>query len=167
MRHRRQHIGYGIVKHGALITVYRFHRDQDSCRSGVHGQVAEMRENPVKARLTAGAASFGTIVWEFATAGMAAVLEVAGAEFCVFDMEHSGLTLETMRWLIRACRGTGVVPLVRVPAHEYRYVAGALDAGAQGLMIPMTESAALRCANWSEVRVNSPNSYSLRNGAIS
>jgi len=30
---------------------------------------------------------------------------------------------------------------VRVPAHEYRYVAGALDAGAQGLMIPMTESA--------------------------
>jgi 2-dehydro-3-deoxyglucarate aldolase/4-hydroxy-2-oxoheptanedioate aldolase len=33
------------------------------------------------------------------------------------------------------------VPLVRVPAHEYRYVAGALDAGAQGLMIPMTESA--------------------------
>src|SRR5437899_9650113 len=100
-----------------------------------------MRENPVKARLRAGKASFGTIVWEFATAGMPAVLEMAGAEFCVFDMEHSGLSLETIRGLIRCCRSTSVVPLVRVPAHEYRYVAGALDAGAQGLMIPMTESA--------------------------
>jgi 2-dehydro-3-deoxyglucarate aldolase/4-hydroxy-2-oxoheptanedioate aldolase len=100
-----------------------------------------MRENRVKAKLQAGEASFGTIAWEFVTAGLATVLEVAGAEFCVFDMEHSGLSLETMRALVRWCRGTSVVPLVRVPAHEYRYVAGALDAGAQGLMIPMTESA--------------------------
>src|SRR5438876_413276 len=65
----------------------------------------------------------------------------AGVEFCIFDMEHSGLSLETIRSLIRWCRSTAVVPLVRVPSHEYRYVAGALDAGAQGLMIPMVESA--------------------------
>jgi 2-keto-3-deoxy-L-rhamnonate aldolase RhmA len=100
-----------------------------------------MRENKVKAKLKAGEASFGTIAWEFVTAGLATVLDVAGAEFCVFDMEHSGLSLETIRALVRWCRGTSVVPLVRVPAHEYRYVAGALDAGAQGLMIPMTETA--------------------------
>jgi 2-dehydro-3-deoxyglucarate aldolase/4-hydroxy-2-oxoheptanedioate aldolase len=100
-----------------------------------------MRVNRVKAKLKAGEASFGTIAWEFATPGLATVLEVAGAEFCVFDMEHSGLSLETIRGLVRWCRSTSVVPLVRVPAHEYRYVAGALDAGAQWLMIPMTESA--------------------------
>jgi 2-keto-3-deoxy-L-rhamnonate aldolase RhmA len=100
-----------------------------------------VRENRVKARLRAGEPSFGTIAWEFLTPGLPAVLELAGAEFCVFDMEHSGLSLETIRAAIRWCRGTSVVPLVRVPAHEYRYVAGALDAGAQGLMIPMTESA--------------------------
>jgi 2-keto-3-deoxy-L-rhamnonate aldolase RhmA len=100
-----------------------------------------MRENPVKRKLQAGEASFGTLAWEFVAPGLPAVLELAGAEFCVFDMEHSGLSLETIRSLIRWCRCTTVVPLVRVPAHEYRYVAGALDAGAQGLMIPMTESA--------------------------
>src|ERR1041385_9116433 len=100
-----------------------------------------MRDNPVKAKLQAGEPAFGTIVWEFATPGLPALLEVAGAEFVVFDMEHSGFSLETIRSLIRWCRSTRVVPLVRVPAHEYRYVAGALDAGAQGLMIPMVESA--------------------------
>lgn len=100
-----------------------------------------MRENPVKRKLKASEPSFGTLAWEFAVPGLPAILERAGAEFCVFDMEHSGLSLETVRGLIRCCRGTSVVPLVRVPAHEYRYVAGALDAGAQGLMIPMVESA--------------------------
>jgi 2-keto-3-deoxy-L-rhamnonate aldolase RhmA len=100
-----------------------------------------MRENPVKRKLQAGSPSFGALAWEFATPGLAPVLEQAGAEFCIFDMEHSGLSLETIRALIRWCRSTSVVALVRVPAHEYRYVAGALDAGAQGLMIPMTETA--------------------------
>jgi 2-keto-3-deoxy-L-rhamnonate aldolase RhmA len=101
-----------------------------------------MRENPVKQKLHAGGSSLGALAWEFVTPGLPAVLELAGAEFCIFDMEHSGLSLETIRSLIRWCRSTAVVPLVRVPSHEYRYVAGALDAGAQGLMIPMTESAA-------------------------
>jgi 2-dehydro-3-deoxyglucarate aldolase/4-hydroxy-2-oxoheptanedioate aldolase len=100
-----------------------------------------MRENPVKRKLQAGEASFGALAWEFVTPGLPPVLERGGAEFCIFDMEHSGLSLETMRSLIRWCRSTTVVPLVRVPSHEYRYVAGALDAGAQGLMIPMVESA--------------------------
>jgi 2-keto-3-deoxy-L-rhamnonate aldolase RhmA len=100
-----------------------------------------MRENPVKRKLQSGEPSFGVLAWEFVTPGLPVVLEMGGAEFCIFDMEHSGLSLETMKGLIRWCRGTSVVPLVRVPSHEYRYVAGALDIGAQGLMIPMVESA--------------------------
>jgi 2-keto-3-deoxy-L-rhamnonate aldolase RhmA len=100
-----------------------------------------MRENQVKRKLEAGETALGAFMWEFATPGLPALLELAGAEFCVFDMEHGGLSLETIRSLVRWCRSTSVVPLVRVPAHEYRYVAGALDAGAQGLMIPMVESA--------------------------
>jgi 2-dehydro-3-deoxyglucarate aldolase/4-hydroxy-2-oxoheptanedioate aldolase len=100
-----------------------------------------MRENQVKGKLKAGGTALGAFVWEFATPGVPALLELAGAEFCIFDMEHGGLSLETIRGLVRWCRSTSVVPLVRVPSHEYRYVAGALDAGAQGLMIPMVESA--------------------------
>ncbi len=100
-----------------------------------------MRDNPVKQKLMGGETSFGVFAWEFATPGLPAVLERGGAEFCIFDMEHSGLSLETMKALVRWCRSTTLVPLVRVPAHEYRYVAGALDAGAQGLMIPLVESA--------------------------
>jgi len=110
-----------------------------------------MRGNQVKAKLQSGELSLGVLAWEFATPGLPAILELAGAEFCVLDMEHSGFSLETVRAWIRWCRSTTVVPLVRVPAHEYRYVAGALDAGAQGLMIPMTETAdqARQIVSWS------------------
>src|SRR3954466_2929287 len=74
-----------------------------------------MRENRVKAKLQAGEPSFGVLAWGVVTSGLPAVLEMGGAEFCIFDMEHSGLSLETMKSLIRWCRGTSVVPLVRVP----------------------------------------------------
>jgi 2-dehydro-3-deoxyglucarate aldolase/4-hydroxy-2-oxoheptanedioate aldolase len=46
-----------------------------------------------------------------------------------------------MKNVVRWCRSTPVVPIVRVPSHEYRYVAGALDIGAHGLMVPSVESA--------------------------
>ena len=56
-------------------------------------------------------------------------------------MEHGGLGLETLKMLAAASRGTGVVPMVRVPRGEYHFIARALDVGAQGIMVPMVESA--------------------------
>ena len=44
--------------------------------------------------------------------------------------------------LVAASRGTGVVPMVRVPRGEYHFIARALDVGAQGIMVPMVESVA-------------------------
>ena len=51
-----------------------------------------------------------------------------------------GLGLETLKMLVAASRGTGVVPMVRVPRGEYHFIARALDVGAQGIMVPMVES---------------------------
>jgi hypothetical protein len=45
-------------------------------------------------------------------------------------MEHAGLGLETLKMLVAASRGTGVVPMVRVPRGEYHFIARALDVGA-------------------------------------
>ena len=56
-------------------------------------------------------------------------------------MEHGGLGLETLKMLAAASRGTGVAPMVRVPRGEYHFIARALDVGAQGVMVPMVESA--------------------------
>jgi 2-dehydro-3-deoxyglucarate aldolase/4-hydroxy-2-oxoheptanedioate aldolase len=81
------------------------------------------------------------MIFEFFVPGMPQMLRNAGAEYAIYDMEHGGLGLETLKMLAAASRGTGVVPMVRVPRGEYHFIARALDVGAQGVMIPMVESA--------------------------
>jgi 2-keto-3-deoxy-L-rhamnonate aldolase RhmA len=100
-----------------------------------------MRTNHVKHRLSSGGVSIGTFMFEFNTTGVARLAAAAGAEFAVFDMEHSGWTIETIRMLIATTRPTEMIPLVRVPASEYHFIARALDMGAMGIMVPMVEDA--------------------------
>lgn len=99
-----------------------------------------MRENSVKRRLAKGEVSLGVFMMEFNTPGIGKVVAGAGAEFVVYDMEHTGWTSETIRGLIDNTRVTPVIPIVRVPAAQYTYLAQTLDAGAMGLMIPMVET---------------------------
>lgn len=100
-----------------------------------------MKENRVKRTLRAGGVSIGTMVFEFNTTGIARLAAEAGAEFVIFDMEHTGWSVETIRMLIATSRAADIVPGVRVPATEYHFLARTLDVGAMGLMIPMVESA--------------------------
>jgi 2-keto-3-deoxy-L-rhamnonate aldolase RhmA len=100
-----------------------------------------MAINSVKHNLAAGGVSIGAFVFEFATTGIARLAAGAGAEFIVFDMEHSGFGIETIRMLIASSPAAEIVPMVRVPATEYHFIARALDMGARGIMVPMVESA--------------------------
>jgi 2-keto-3-deoxy-L-rhamnonate aldolase RhmA len=100
-----------------------------------------MRENPIKGRIAAGGHAFGTMIFEFFTPGLAQLCKTAGAEFILYDMEHSAVSIETIRAQIAFCRGIGLVPLVRVPATQYDYISRVLDAGAMGVMVPMVETA--------------------------
>jgi 2-keto-3-deoxy-L-rhamnonate aldolase RhmA len=115
---------------------------------------AAMRPNPVRARLMAGGAAFGTMAFEFFSPGLPYVLAQGGAEFCIFDMEHSGATIETMKQMIAASHGANLVPLVRVPGCHYHLIAPVLDAGAMGIMVPMTETReqAENIAKWCRYR---------------
>jgi 2-keto-3-deoxy-L-rhamnonate aldolase RhmA len=99
-----------------------------------------MRPNPVKQTLAAGGLSFGTMVFDFFTPGLPQIVRAAGADFVLFDMEHSGLGMETLKTQISLCRGIGLVPMVRVPATQYHFIARALDLGAMGVMVPMVET---------------------------
>lgn len=101
-----------------------------------------MRENKVKRALRGGGVALGTMVLEFATTGIARLAAEAGADFVLFDMEHTGWGTETVRALVAAARPADVVPLVRVPATQYHFVARVLDVGAMGVMAPMVESEA-------------------------
>ena len=98
-----------------------------------------MRENKVKKKLAAGEISLGTFVFEFNTTGIARLAAGAGAEFVVFDIEHTGWGFETMRMLM-ATTPREIAPIVRIPATEYHFVARVLDVGAMGIMVPMVNS---------------------------
>ena len=82
------------------------------------------------------------MVFEFFTPGMAQIAAAAGAEFVLYDMEHSGAGIDTIKAQMAACRGLDIVPMVRVPTTQYHFIARCLDAGAMGIMVPMVESVA-------------------------
>lgn len=92
--------------------------------------------NPVKARLGEGGVSLGSFCLEFSTRGIGRLAAGAGAEFMVYDMEHTGWGKETIAWLV-ATTGPGLVPIVRVPSIEANSIAPVLDLGAAGIMVPM------------------------------
>ncbi len=100
-----------------------------------------MRENRVKRVLQQGGTSLGTMVFEFPTTGIGRIAAEAGAEFVIYDMEHTGWGIETIRGLIATTRAADTVPMVRVPATEYNLISRPLDVGAMGIMVPMVESA--------------------------
>ena len=99
-----------------------------------------MRANPVKKRIAEGGLAFGTMLFEFASPGIARIIAGAGAEFLILDMEHSGWGFETVKQQIAAARAAGMVALVNPPSGAFENVGRCLDLGAQGLMIPVVET---------------------------
>jgi 2-keto-3-deoxy-L-rhamnonate aldolase RhmA len=100
-----------------------------------------IRDNRVKSALAAGQRCYGAMVFEFFSPGLPQICKNAGAQFVLFDMEHTGLGFETLKTQFALCRGLDIVPMVRVPRGEYHFIARALDVGAMGVMVPMVGSA--------------------------
>jgi 2-keto-3-deoxy-L-rhamnonate aldolase RhmA len=99
-----------------------------------------MRVNKVKRTLDHGGVAIGTMMLEFSTTGIARIASEAGAEFAVFDMEHSGWSMETIRMLLASSMGAEIVPMVRVPALQYHFISRILDVGAMGVVVPFVSS---------------------------
>lgn len=74
-----------------------------------------MKFNHVKADLKIGKTIFGTMAFEFFTPGLCQILHSAGASFVILDMEHSGVSIDTIKTQISYARG-----LVSFPWYVYR-----------------------------------------------
>ena len=98
--------------------------------------------NTLRRRVLAKERCVGVMVFEVFTPGIGAICAQAGADFVLFDMEHSAVGIDEIRAQMAFCRGLNLAPLVRVPTNEYHFIARVLDAGAHGIMVPMVESAA-------------------------
>lgn len=99
-------------------------------------------QNPVRRRLAAGEPVFGVTITTPAL-DVAARLATLGFDFLWLELEHSPITLETLRHIILATRGLGAVPMARVPVNELWIAKRALDAGVFGVIFPFTSSGAL------------------------
>jgi 2-keto-3-deoxy-L-rhamnonate aldolase RhmA len=100
-----------------------------------------IRNNQTMDKLASGGTVFGTMIFEFLSPGLPQIARNAGADFLLYDMEHSGFSVDQIKNQCALCRGIGLTPLVRPPGKDYQFAARLLDIGAMGLMFQMLETA--------------------------
>ena len=61
-------------------------------------------------------------------------------DYVLFDAEHGVFNTENMVELLQVCRLMGLPAMVRAKDSEYHLIAKVIDLGADGIMIPRTES---------------------------
>lgn len=72
----------------------------------------------------------------------AEIMAAQGYDSLTIDAQHGALDYGAVLPMLQAMRASGVTPMVRVPWREPGAVMKALDAGAQGIICPMVNSAA-------------------------
>ncbi len=95
--------------------------------------------NPVKARLARGEVVVGMPVTS-TSLDLAALAARSGFDFLWVEMEHSPVTLETLRHIVLATRGLPAVPIARVPGGETWMAKRVLDQGVHGVVFPFTST---------------------------
>jgi 2-dehydro-3-deoxyglucarate aldolase/4-hydroxy-2-oxoheptanedioate aldolase len=93
-----------------------------------------VKPNRIRELLAAGKTPVGHMIMEFSTRGIAKIVEGAGVDFVLIDMEHSGFDIGAVNNLLAWFKATPVTPIVRVPSHDYHFIARIMDAGASGIM---------------------------------
>jgi 2-keto-3-deoxy-L-rhamnonate aldolase RhmA len=71
---------------------------------------------------------------------VAARVATLGFDFLWVEMEHSPITLETLRHIVLVTRGLAAVPFARVPVNELWTAKRVLDAGVHGVIFPFTST---------------------------
>lgn len=92
-------------------------------------------ENPLKKMLREGKPVIGITI-TVPSAETAAQAATLGYDFLWIEMEHSPITLESLRNIILATRGLKAVPITRVPVNELWTAKRVLDAGSLGVIFP-------------------------------
>jgi 2-keto-3-deoxy-L-rhamnonate aldolase RhmA len=95
--------------------------------------------NPVRTRLQAGLPVFGITI---TTPSVEASAHAAtlGFHFLWVEMEHSPVTLESLRNMVLATRGLAAQTFARVPVNEIWTAKRVLDAGVSGVIFPFTST---------------------------
>jgi len=94
----------------------------------------------LRKRVLAGECVYGTMIRQARDPGAPSIYAAAGYDFFFIDMEHGNYSMETVADLIRGAKSAGITPIIRVPHLETHFISRVLDAGAEGIMVPMTST---------------------------
>ena len=95
----------------------------------------------LKEQLRAGKQVLGTMVTTFTTVDLAKVLKESGFDFMMIDCEHGAFTTREVANHISVARSIAFPALVRIPEMRREHALKYLEMGANGLLLPNTESA--------------------------
>lgn len=94
----------------------------------------------LKERLQRGDVCTGTFLLFLSGGDVVQFFAGLGFDYLVLDMEHGSFDFARARETIHIARACGVAPLVRVSEIQYSLVTRALDAGAEGIVLPRVEN---------------------------
>jgi len=95
----------------------------------------------LKQRLKNGEHLVGTMVTTFASADMAKLLQQYGFDFFIVDCEHGSFTTREVADMIAVARAINLPAMVRIPEMRREHALKFTEMGANGLLLPNTESA--------------------------
>ncbi len=96
-------------------------------------------KSPVKERLQEGRPVIGASI-AVNSVDVAAHTATLGFDFLWIEMEHSPITLETLRNMVLATRGLPALPFARVPVNQLWTAKRVLDMGVSGVVFPFTST---------------------------
>ncbi|MEO6183968.1 MAG: aldolase/citrate lyase family protein [Verrucomicrobiota bacterium] len=100
---------------------------------------ASQWENPVKVKLKKGEPVIGIVI-SVNSVEVAAQAASMGFDFLWLEMEHTPISLETVRNVVLATRGLPAVPIARPPVNELWTAKRLLDCGVLGVIFPFTST---------------------------
>ncbi|HYF92720.1 MAG TPA: aldolase/citrate lyase family protein [Symbiobacteriaceae bacterium] len=95
----------------------------------------------VRAAIRAGQSTLGSFI-SVPSPHLVEMAAHAGFDFVVIDMEHGSIGIGEAESLVRAAQAAGITSVVRIAENRSRLIGQALDAGADGVLVPHVECAA-------------------------
>jgi 4-hydroxy-2-oxoheptanedioate aldolase len=99
-----------------------------------------MRENKTKRLMREGKTAIGTFCY-FPTPWVVEIAGLAGMDFVIIDLEHAAKDMLVVESMVVAAELTSMTSIIRVPSANEKEILQVLETGAQGIMVPLVDSA--------------------------
>lgn len=96
--------------------------------------------NELKEKLATGAKLYSSMLCHVGFTGLPGVYKAAGMDFLVMDLEHGSFCPENIGDFVQMCNQVDLPVITRVQDCEYHCISKPLDMGADGVLIPRTET---------------------------